>query len=264
MKAKPILMSGPMSRATLAGTKTQTRRCVKLKGCQDLSWVKSIHQDGGGNWIAWSNDTSEHAEFTKRAYPNGEGFKSPYQVGDRLWVRETWAYFGGDEYLYQRDRANVMYRATADTDHRIMVSCGRPLGDRKGWRPSIFMPRWASRITLEVTEVRCERLQNISGTDLAAEGFSPDWDAFEEATAGMEGWEQPEEFIPECEEQFDYINFGNRLVVSSMWREWDRDRRRMATLLPFKALWQKLNGKKHPWETNPWVWAYTFRRVPNA
>jgi len=158
----PILFSGPMVRAILEGRKTQTRRVVKipLHGEEDASWVKSIHQDGGGNWIAWSTDAPATAEFTKKAYPNGEGFKCPYgQVGDRLWVRETFVLNrdadkkGQPPCFYRADWNAVGYENSSPS------------------KPSIFMPRNFSRITLEITNVRVGRLQEISQADAIAEGL---------------------------------------------------------------------------------------------
>ena len=163
---KPIIFSAPMIRSLLEGRKTQTRRVVKPRLGPQASWLKWE----GNTWQANGLIGDIPIEWrSKILYPQ-------YDVGDTLWVRETWAYFGGDEYLYQQDREAVMYRATADTDPRLWISCGSPIGDAK-WRPSIFMPRWASRITLEVTEVRCERIQSITTEDIIAEG-SRNLDAF--------------------------------------------------------------------------------------
>lgn len=134
VKERPILFSGPMVKAILAGKKTQTRRLVKAPRGSEPS----------------------HA---------GVDFGCPYgQLFDRLWVRESWQCNHADQ-----DRSKVNYRAD-----------GR---DRLLWTPSIHMPRWASRITLEVTDVRVQRLQDISEEDAKAEGaegreaFASLWDA---------------------------------------------------------------------------------------
>lgn len=92
--------------------------------------------------------------------------------GDRLWVRETWAYRGGDEYLYQRDPAAVAYRAGHAEDTRFALADrlgGHATGGR--WRPSVHMPQWASRITLEVVSVRIEHLHAITEEEAKREGF---------------------------------------------------------------------------------------------
>lgn len=150
-RERPILFSGEMSRAIWDGRKSQTRRVVKPQPKGALIPLETQP----GVWFDHHNILS--------------GWRCPYgQPGDRLWVRESWAYFGGDEYLYQREPSQVMYRATWDSDTRSLHHCG-PVGDQH-WRPSIHMPRWASRLTLEITEVRVQRLQEISEEDARAEG----------------------------------------------------------------------------------------------
>lgn len=146
MKERPILFSGPMVRALLAGTKTQTRRVCKPARDQALSYVVAIPDTA-----MWGDEEGLATSF---ACPYG-------RPGDRLWVRETWRVFGGREYEYQQLASAVQYRADE-------------VGfEQKDWRPSIFMPRWASRITLEVTGARVERLNDISEADAVAEGIPP-------------------------------------------------------------------------------------------
>ena len=144
MKERPILFSAPMVRALLAGTKTQTRRIVKAR---DLEWM-DVHQG-------------------LREPDNAE--RCPYgQPGDRLWVRETFGHFERNENF--APGCEVFYRADGES---LAV---------ERWRPSIHMPRWASRITLEVTGVRVERLQDISEADATAEGVSAIPDEMRRAT----------------------------------------------------------------------------------
>ena len=179
MKERPILFSAPMVRALLAGTKTQTRRIVKAR---DLEWM-DVHQG-------------------LREPDNAE--RCPYgQPGDRLWVRETWQvaretldYETGGEYdvfewpdelgdprLHLNGDARFGMKAglfyVADGEHKNPSVFYNLTGiDNKTilrpreitWRPGIHMPRWASRITLEITGVRVERLQDISEADAIAEG----------------------------------------------------------------------------------------------
>lgn len=156
VKERPILFSAPMVRAILDGRKTMTRRIVKQQPDREL--------DNEPYWNVGGFRASPMA-----ANPLVCKYGRP---GERLWVREAWAYFGGDEYLYQRDQSQVMFSASWETDTRIMNNAGRPVGDRK-WRPSIHMPRWASRITLEITDVRVERLKDIRTEDCTAEGIEP-------------------------------------------------------------------------------------------
>lgn len=148
---RPILFSGAMVRAILDGKKTQTRRVVKPQPPAD--WVPSPWPYDGA---AWSD----------RRCPYGA-------PGDRLWVRETWAPISPDEERRPIRECRIEYRA--DT------SAARPGGwdedtddpEAARWRPSIHMPRWASRLTLEVTGVRVERVQDISEDDARAEGVYP-------------------------------------------------------------------------------------------
>jgi hypothetical protein len=167
MKERPILFSGPMVRALLDGSKTQTRRVLKQavgpslsvdcddQGIAELSW---LYGDGPGH------DVNER---TKRV-------SCPYGVpGDRLWVRETFQGPMWEESTWD-----------PDTDYHKPEFCeyradGGPVPEyvdfednlHQGWKPSIHMPRWASRITLEVTGVRVERLNDISDADAGAEGW---------------------------------------------------------------------------------------------
>ena len=159
MKERPILFSGPMVRAILDGSKTQTRRVAK------------------------EFDEMPNLDGILQRFPRQNGCRhgSP---GDRLWVRETWAHERDGTGC--PDDTGVLYRATD------------PGWDDEGtglrWRPSIYMPRWASRITLEITAVRVERLQSISEADARAEGVTPN--AFEQTSDNWGGvlyrrlWEQ--------------------------------------------------------------------------
>lgn len=150
MRERPILFSAPMVRAILDGTKTQTRRVVKpqpvTRGRVDEDCVVTIGKQ-------------THSGPTRYMLDRLTEFGCPYgQPGDRLWVKETHAI---------RSTGQVVYRAdTTDFDPRAAdVVGGR-------WRPSIHMPRRASRITLTITDVRVERLQEISEVDAEAEGVA--------------------------------------------------------------------------------------------
>lgn len=159
MKERPILFSAPMVCALLAGTKTQTRRVVKPQ--------PHIVEEGGSVVGVHTPDDQRHGRLGKMLY-------CPYgRPGDRLWVRETFARIDGQ----QQPWIETDYRATYTHGDRL----GDSLGIKKRWSPSIHMPRHASRITLEVTGVRLERLQDISASDARAEGIGrnqcPDWHA---------------------------------------------------------------------------------------
>ena len=156
MKERPILFNAQMVRAILSGSKTQTRRIVKPQ-------PNAVH-DGEPYWYiggyrVWGYRPA--AAVPLRA--GGNPLPCPYgQVGDRLWVRETWAR-NENQLSDTRMDTSIVYRA--DTEQRALDN-----GGEKPWRPSIHMPRWACRINLQITDVRIERVQDISRGDAMAEG----------------------------------------------------------------------------------------------
>lgn len=163
MTAKPILFSAPMVRALLAGTKTQTRRLVKPQ--PDLSVLKpGIHLEYRARFMAYENWSGiEHAMYCAGAKSHDlpvYQYRCQYAVGDILWVRETWQAWYEYDKIAPRDIPN-----NSDINYPA---------DGNVWktrvRSSLHMPKWASRITLEVTGVRVERLQDISAEDCKAEG----------------------------------------------------------------------------------------------
>mgnify|MGYP001582591027 CR=1 FL=1 len=182
MKERPILFSAPMVRAILGNTKTQTRRIVKPQP----RWSEKYTPNGWewpvpvqmGTLLKWPN-AIRFAEALARRCPYG-------QPGDRLWVREAWTPADKMFYDYDTDPPRyIAYRAD------LSAKCFDPEGDcdtqywgwdKLKWKPSIHMPRWASRITLEITGVRVERLQDISKADAIAEGINYD------AIAGSDRW----------------------------------------------------------------------------
>jgi len=220
VKERGILMGGPMVRAILDGTKTQTRRPVKPPVPLVMRWI-------------------EKAKLF--AFPGsrlGVMRKCPFGVpGDRLWVRETWLAAVDS---FNNDDPGVCYRASWDAKdydgaYRFGIPQSAPhfrgAGKTK-WRPSIHMPRWASRIDLEVTDVRVQRVQEIGSDgriahDVLAEGVT---------RREIEQWEK--------------------------WLHIDD-----APAHAFSVLWDSIYGKpdKHgsdySWAANAWAWAVTFRRV---
>lgn len=154
MKEHPILFSGAMVKALLGGTKTQTRRTVK-----DLPIILNRET----NALEVDSANIENGRFAKLC-------PCPYgQLGDRPWVRETWQHSNHPYGLYDED-CIVFYRADFLNDVHGPDGEKSPEGRYRTWRPSIHMPRTASRITLEITGVRVERLQEISEADCIAEG----------------------------------------------------------------------------------------------
>ena len=162
MKERPILFSAPMVRALLAGTKTQTRRAVKPP---DLARDKV---GGPELWTGFMGWQSAAAVLADQSLSANKQTRCPYGMpGDLLWCRES---FSGP---HHQERHPPRDWHTLDPIH--YWADGNPSeGDWTRPRPGMFMPRWASRITLEVTEVRVERLQVISEADAIAEGVYTD------------------------------------------------------------------------------------------
>lgn len=159
MTDKPILMAGPMALATWEGRKTVTRRVVKEASLIDADCTDEVRPFGDGSYYVCARDGT---------YMNGQ-FRPPYAPGDRLWVRETWAVSTVYDGTPPREinpggKPNWCGIRYAATDERLGIKD----------RPSIHMPRWASRMTLTVTDVRAERLLSITEEDARAEG--PDLD----------------------------------------------------------------------------------------
>lgn len=199
MKERPILFSGPMVRAIMAGTKTQTRRAVKREA---LQWL--VRDKFAPAFVA---DPGNHL--------------SPYgYAGDRLWVRETWARDDEDGALFYR--ADVGLGGDADDWERNRLD-GAP---RYRWRPSIHIPRWASRTTLDVNGLRIERLQDISEADALAEGIAPagDGNGFQLA---------------------DTTHYSGSPIDS------------------YFSLWEHINGPGSV-EANPWVWVVEWPALLNV
>jgi hypothetical protein len=164
-KERPILFSGPMVRALLDGSKTQTRRIVKPTGAHHIFQFRGTDDARGadeptGEW-AWGSSESVISKHIRCPYG---------KPGDRLWVRETFLYVGpgsgSDLPSYREERANPENHKAANCWFRA----SRP-DETLVWTPSIHMPRWASRVTLEVTGVRVERLNDCTDADAEAEGI---------------------------------------------------------------------------------------------
>lgn len=174
-KERPILFSAPMVRALLEGRKSVTRRAVKGSpaGCFPMKGADNLPD---GTFFVSRPDSDR---------VGSSGVSCPYgSPGDRLWVRETWAQVirrpvSSEEAWWPGRQAwrGVGTRPTTPSrlnpEHHVVIyraDGGMPAGFPEPWRPSIFMPRWACRLVLEVTDVRVERLQDISEEDAKAEG----------------------------------------------------------------------------------------------
>ncbi len=215
MKERPILFNGEMVRAILDGRKTQTRRVVKHKINGDPRCTNSLSEGNIPISELWVDDL--------------EMFACPYgKVGDRLWVRETFAIVPRTAYA-QSENCQQIIKPDCNHDAAIFrAGWERSTGGIR-WRPSIHMPRWASRITLEITNVRVERLQDISEQDAKSEGVSDDI------------------FKSHCQ---------NEKALPDSWPVEDLGSDRFI----FSMLWQSINGA-NSWSYNPWVWVIEFKRI---
>ena len=224
MKERPIIFSGPMVRAILDGRKTQTRRVVKPQPC-DVGWGVNCEVHPYMTGTDWP---LAYYERRRGVWNCSEPLKCPYgKPSDVLWVRETWL-------TYPHPITYKMMREGADTWPMID---GEPISYAAdedgqllslGWvkKPSIHMKRKHSRINLEVTDIRLERLQDMSDQDALDEGIVETNDMFE-------------------------VSFGKCVLKSDG-----------ATALDaFRLLWNDINWKKHPWSSNPWVWVVSFKRI---
>ena len=182
MKERPIIFSGPMVRTILEGRKTQTRRVIKPQ-------------------------PPKGTELDRNSF-----YLGPYGFpAERLWVRESM--FCGEDGLWRYSADNGQVGVEGKDALAMVVWAHHKEQD---YCPSIYMPRWASRITLEITNVRVQRIQEIGEEEIIAEGVSTT--------------------LRESEAVFD---------LAHKWR----------------TLWDSINGKRHAWSSNPWVWAITFKKM---
>lgn len=228
MAIKPILFSTPMVQAIKAGRKTQTRRIIKSRHESGMFQVSKT-LDGivtGITSIDWD-------ERPKNDVTND--IKPIAVAGEILWVRETWLQIHKDVEFEGRF-SEYVYRAEEEANEQKFGHIKNPVGkrfiDSWKWKPSIFMPKDAARIFLKVTNVRAERLQDITDADAIAEGIlnCPKFD-----TSGTA--------------YYDYS--GKQTSVS-----YNFD----SPVESFKTLWQSINGSES-WEANPWVWVYDFEQI---
>jgi len=162
---KGILFKPDMIKAIVEGRKTVTRRLIKEFNVP-LHPIAEVHQDGGGNWIGWYPGEKGLAEFTKLAYPKGEGVKSRYQVGEVVYIKEAWATEKRFNLLKPseiRDSASIWYASDGVGEWPIGLDIGR-------LRSPMFLEKRFARYFIQITNVRAERLQEIPIKDAIAEG----------------------------------------------------------------------------------------------
>jgi hypothetical protein len=233
MTERPIPFSAEMVLAILKGDKTQTRRKMKIQPYPDsIVTVEHFNQ----TVIDRHGDMQPGPEIFGAHWDDGEyGCRCPYGApGDLLWVRETWA----------RHASGVDYAAD-------FAAVSRPQAGP--WRPSIHMPRWASRITLRITDVCVERLRDISEDDARAEGCEarpfpgPWWQGYRDLGDGLIFHQQAVGETPP-----DWMIEPKRMPPTPWLDQSARD--------GFRSIWMNIHGPG-AWEANPWVWAISFERV---
>lgn len=236
MKERPIPFSAPMVRAILDGTKTQTRRIMKPQ--LEIVNVEGLFQ-------SWALPMKGNRHLL---YPNAKQpvlDKCPYgKPGDQLWVRERFQPLWADGFDWDSQVKpdyktgfgyDISYPATdgivewIDGDDNITDRC----------RPSIHMPRWASRILLEIVSVRVERLNDISKPDAEAEGI----EGIDRPTGGDDYETHYRDYSLSTDDADGWPYFPDGKQVQS-----------------YKTLWEKINGTGS-WDKNPWVWVVEFKRV---
>lgn len=231
-----MIFNGEMVRAILDGGKTQTRRIMKNQPAGDYpdtpALIRSV--DGGFQWYGHYGESSI--------------FNCPFgAVGDRIWVRETWAQLGNEDGCPIDWNDNLVKGGGPEAARIYRASCEQKEGNYGlwsipddaywkphtddlqydgAWCPSIHMPRWASRLTLEITGVLVERLNSISQEDAQAEGME------------LTGW-RPTYSDPDS--------------GGEVWTPYDN----------FAQLWESIYGEES-WQANPWVWVIEFKVVPNV
>lgn len=217
MVDRPILFSAPMVKALLSGAKTQTRRVLKPQPEPRFVIGPGIGREGHPReWVAAARREPDEDGWRRWA----AGCETRFAVGDRLWVRETWRTVSGFDRLKPTDIPHgslVSYDAGYDQEPND--------GCRGKTRVAIHMPRWASRLTLTVTDVRVQRLQEITHADAMAEGVHPP--------------------MPHRAPQGGDCN-GDPSGIDDCYR------------CAFRLLWMQINGVRANWYANPWIVALTF------
>ena len=246
MKERGMIFNGEMVRAILDGRKTQTRRVIANVGHDNCLPLQKRTKTKDGIY------THVMDAHIYGLCPFGK-------IGDRIFVRETWsdvnldgapavAYRADDEVCDLMENESLLdedgafnYQDTRVSKYQFAAWHSDLISGIEGnWRPSIHMPRWASRILLEITDVRVERLNAISEEDAQREGVHTEvWDQ----TVVARNYATRDEFFQFWSEDMPHYVEMNQLYRSS-----------------FRSLWESIYGAEN-WLANPWVWVIEFKRV---
>lgn len=251
MNTKPILFSEPMVRALLEGRKTQTRRPVKPSNSwfDGNRWEKAYGDAGEFDWPnAWidpgpspAGNPGPYLKVARTSSATVHRIYPQWQPLDLLWVRETWCGKANPEsgvVEWNEDENTYPVHYQADGEDVVAVDGDGFTQFRKDgssaspWSPSIHMPRWASRLTLRITDVRVQRVQDISREDVIWEGVEPPRCPKCGYTRG------------DCHLHMDHHLCGLETPTHEA--------------SAFASLWDSLHKDREAWAANPWVWALTF------
>jgi len=219
MAERPILFNAEMVRAILAGRKTQTRRPV---AGSPVFVTQFIGRD--------NKPTHEYGLHPESEYVISKNIRCPLgRPGDRLWVRETWGLHAHSDFTYW-NRDSIVGLSEDDVRGSWAVAYQSDAeSPYDHWRPSVHMPRWASRIALEVTDVRVQRVQEITAEEAVAEGVR----------------------CHICDGRVDGTSENDCACFHTA----------RNAVPSFEFLWRSIYGAES-WQQNAWVWAVTFRRLP--
>lgn len=235
MKERPIIFSGPMVRAILDGRKAQTRRIVKPQppARQNEAQFPCIEKHEPLNGVRFW-------QYAGDGTNSSEAIRCPYGApGDRLWVRESWRTARSLDHVRPSNLvAGAPVEYMADRWNPGFGMCDKGKG-----RPSIFLPRWASRLTLEITGARVERLNEISEEDAYNEGIEVeplDMSISAKNYLRKDAW---------------FNNWGVESVPDFQYEPSETLFRKS-----YETLWESINGPGS-WAANPWIWCVSFRKL---
>ncbi len=229
---KPIIFNTEMVRAILDGKKNQTRRVIKLRD-GSLPQDDEMSMDENGKVITVMDFSKDFPQWRERKCPYGG-------PGDKLWVRETfWHYGAWEQYIDDKGKKRKRFIHFSNEDIYLQYYQENPhkpqvqfdLTGRADWhkRPSIYLPKKYSRITLEVKDVRVERVQDIADEDAMKEGVYE--------------WYKATQYDPNSFSYWSPINGSGAKQK-------------------FSELWDSINLKRgYGWDTNPWVWVVEFEKI---